>query len=72
MTRDAQLAALERLMDDPSPVVRKAVLKGVQAAGTEGLLWLQQLSKDQTLGPYALALLAEVRTPESTAQALIR
>ena len=45
MTRDAQLAALERLMDDPSPVVRKAVLKGVQAAGTEGLLWLQQLSQ---------------------------
>ena len=71
MTRDAQLAALERLMDDPSPVVRKAVLKGVQAAGTEGLLWLQQLSKDQTLGPYALALLTEVRTPESCAQALI-
>jgi len=55
MTRDAQLAALERLMDDPSPVVRKAVLKGVQAAGTEGLLWLQQLSKDQNLGPHALA-----------------
>jgi len=71
MTRDAQLAALERLMDDPSPVVRKAVLKGVQAAGTEGLLWLQQLSKNQTLGPYALALLTELRTPESCAQALI-
>ena len=58
-------------MDDPSPVVRKAVLKGVQAAGTEGLLWLQQLSKDQNLGPHALALLAELRTPETSAQALI-
>jgi regulator of sirC expression with transglutaminase-like and TPR domain len=59
-------------MDDPSPVVRKAVLKGVQAAGTEGLLWLQQLSKNQTLGPYALALLTELRTPESAALALIQ
>ena len=37
MTRDAQLAALERLMDDPSPVVRKAVLKGVQAASVDDL-----------------------------------
>ena len=72
MTRAAQLSALERLMDDPSPVVRQAVLKGVQAAGTEGILWLEQLSADESLGPYAKALLSELRTPESSAQALIR
>lgn len=72
MTRAAQLNALERLMDDPSPVVRQAVLKGVQAAGTEGLLWLEQMRTRQDLAPFALSLLAELRSPESCAQALIR
>jgi regulator of sirC expression with transglutaminase-like and TPR domain len=72
MTRAAQLNALERLMDDPSPVVRQAVLKGVQAAGTEGLLWLEQLRERKDLAPYAQALLSELRTPESSAQELIR
>jgi regulator of sirC expression with transglutaminase-like and TPR domain len=72
MTRAAQLNALERLMDDPSPVVRQAVLKGVQAAGTEGILWLEELSTHEALGAHAKTLLSELRTPESAAQALVR
>ena len=44
MTSDAQLAALERLLDDPSPVVRQAVAARVKAAGTAGILWLEKVA----------------------------
>ena len=32
---------MERLLDDPSPVVRQAVVAEVKAAGTAGILWLE-------------------------------
>ena len=38
MTHDAELATLERLLDDPSPVVRLAVLGKIKAAGLPGVL----------------------------------
>ncbi len=72
MSYAAQLAALKRLLDDPSPVVRQAVFQGLQATGTEGVLWLEQLKSDQRLGTHAKTLLADLRTPESAAQALIQ
>ena len=44
MTHDAELATLERLLDDPSPVVRQAVLAKLKAAGLPGVLWLEGLT----------------------------
>ena len=71
MTQLVQLDALERLLDDPSPVVRKAVIQGVKSAGTEGVLWLEKLSADKNLGAHAQALLGDLRTSESAAQCFL-
>jgi regulator of sirC expression with transglutaminase-like and TPR domain len=71
MTHDAELATLERLLDDPSPVVRQAVLTRLKAAGLPGVLWLESLTKDEALAAHARALLADLRTPEAAAHAFL-
>ncbi len=71
MTSDAQLAALERLLDDPSPVVRQAVAAHVKAAGTAGILWLEKLAAKAELAPHAHSLLADLRTVEAAAQTFL-
>ena len=71
MPHDAQLATLERLLDDPSPVVRQAVLHQIKAAGLEGVLWLESLTKDAALAPHARTLLVNLRTPEAAAHAFL-
>jgi regulator of sirC expression with transglutaminase-like and TPR domain len=71
MTSDAQLAALERLLDDPSPVVRQAVVARVKAAGTAGILWLEQVATQEALAPHAHAILTSVRTVDAAAQAFL-
>ena len=71
MTHDAELATLERLLDDPSPVVRLAVLTKLKAAGIQGVLWLEEMSKDQALAMHARNLLVDLRTPEAAAQAFL-
>lgn len=68
MKTPTPLAVLERLLDDPSPIVREAVLNEVKAAGTEGLLWLEVLTKNKKLAPHAKSLLANLRTPELAAR----
>jgi regulator of sirC expression with transglutaminase-like and TPR domain len=60
---------LERLLDDPSPVVRQAVVAEVKAAGTAGILWLERVAAKGELAPHALSLLADLRTVEAAAQA---
>jgi hypothetical protein len=59
-----QLAVLERLLDDPSPVVREAVINEIKAAGDEGLLWLEVLTKNKNLASHAKSLLSDLRTSE--------
>lgn len=71
MPHDAQLATLERLLDDPSPIVRLAVLNQIKAAGLEGVLWLESLTKVATLAPHARTLLVNLRTPEAAAHAFL-
>ena len=71
MTPIVQLSALERLLDDPSPVVRKAVIEGVKSAGTDGVLWLEKLSTDKILGTYAQSLLGDLRTSESATHSFL-
>ncbi len=71
MTHEAQLATLGRLLDDPSPVVRKAVLEKVKSAGTAGILWLETLMADEKLSPHAQAILVDLRTPEAAAHAFL-
>jgi regulator of sirC expression with transglutaminase-like and TPR domain len=71
MTHDAELATLGRLLDDPSPVVRQAVLAKLKAAGLPGVLWLEGLASDETLATHARALLADLRTPEAAAHAFL-
>jgi regulator of sirC expression with transglutaminase-like and TPR domain len=71
MTPIAQLSALERLLDDPSPVVRKAVIEGVKSAGTDGVLWLEKLSTDKILGTFAQSLLGDLRTSESATHSFL-
>lgn len=68
MTPDPQLAALERLLDDPSPVVRQAIAARVKAAGTAGIIWLERAATKAELAPFAQALLADLRTAEAAAQ----
>ncbi len=72
MTQSAPLSALKRLLDDPSPVVRKAVLDGVKAAGTEGVLWLENLTTNKKLGVHAKSLLTQLRTSESATQSFLQ
>jgi regulator of sirC expression with transglutaminase-like and TPR domain len=69
MTSAAKLAALERLLDDPSPVVRQAVVAEVKAAGTAGIVWLERVAAKGELAAHALSLLADLRTVEAAAQA---
>ena len=69
MTHVAELATLERLLDDPSPVVRLAVLSKIKAAGLPGVLWLESLTKDESLAAHARTLLADLRTPEAGPEA---
>jgi hypothetical protein len=71
MTHEAELATLERLLDDPSPVVRLAVLSKIKAAGVPGVLWLETLTKDEALAAHARTLLADLRTPEAAAHAFL-
>ncbi|MEY3910725.1 MAG: hypothetical protein RJB43_157, partial [Verrucomicrobiota bacterium] len=71
MTHEAELATLERLLDDPSPVVRLAVLSKIKAAGLPGVLWLETLTKDEALAAHARTLLADLRTPEAAAHAFL-
>jgi regulator of sirC expression with transglutaminase-like and TPR domain len=71
MTHDAELATLERLLDDPSPVVRQAVLTKLKSAGLKGVLWLEGLTRDEVLAPIAKNLLVDLRTPEAAAQAFL-
>lgn len=71
MTHVAELASLERLLDDPSPVVRLAVLGKIKAAGLPGVLWLESLTKDEALAAHARTLLADLRTPEAAAHAFL-
>jgi regulator of sirC expression with transglutaminase-like and TPR domain len=62
---------LERLLDDPSPVVRLAVISKIKAAGLPGVLWLETLTKDEALAAHARLLLADLRTPEAAAHAFL-
>lgn len=71
MTHGQQLATLERLLDDPSPVVRQAVLSRLKSAGLEGIAWLEAMMADAELGDHAKALLGDLRTPEAAAHAFL-
>jgi len=71
MTHEAELATLERLLDDPSPVVRLAVLSKIKAAGLPGVLWLEGLKKDEALAAHARTLLSDLRTPEAAAHSFL-
>ena len=71
MTPEAELASLGRLLDDPSPVVRKAVLTRLKAAGLPGVLWLETLAKDDALARHARRLLLDLRTPEAAAHSFL-
>lgn len=71
MTHEPRLATLERLLDDPSPVVRQAVLARLKAAGLEGIAWLETMMSDRELGDHAKSLLGDLRTPESAAHAFL-
>lgn len=59
------LAALRRLLDDPSPVVQGAVLDRVRQAGDEGMRWLEGLASESDLSGPARDLLRRLRTPEA-------
>lgn len=72
MREDARLAPLGRLLDDPSPVVRKAVLEHLRAAGTEGVIWLEKRMEEEGLRDHAKAILDSLCTPESAARAFLR
>jgi len=58
-------------MDDPSPVVREAVLERVRRAGRSGVRWLRGLAADPELGPSARDVLRRLGTPEAAATALV-
>lgn len=65
VTRDLQ--ALERLIDDPSPVVRGAVLERIRSSGSAGMRWLRGLATHPELGGAARDLLRRMGTPEAAA-----
>lgn len=71
MTPDSELAPLGRLLDDPSPVVRQAVLAKLKSAGLPGVLWLEGMTRDEAFAGHARALLADLRTPEAAAHAFL-
>lgn len=66
-----QLAVLERLLDDPSPIVREALITEIKAAGDDGLLWLEDLTKKKDLATHAKSLLSHLRTSELAARHFI-
>lgn len=72
MKEDARLAPLGRLLDDPSPVVRRAVLERLREAGSAGVEWLEERMSEGELSPHARALLKDLRTPESAAREFLR
>lgn len=72
MKEDARLAPLGRLLDDPSPVVRRAVLERLREAGVAGVEWLEGRLSEGELSPHARALLKDLRTPESAAREFLR
>ncbi|MGA0134620.1 MAG: transglutaminase-like domain-containing protein [Opitutales bacterium] len=72
MQEDARLAPLGRLLDDPSPVVRQAVLERLREAGVAGIEWLEQRLEAGPDAEQAKLLLDSLRTPESAARAFIR
>ncbi len=72
MKEDARLAPLGRLLDDPSPVVRQAVLSRLREAGAAGLEWLEERMAEERLSAHAKALLEALRTPESAAREFLR
>lgn len=72
MKEDERLAPLGRLLDDPSPVVRKAVLERLRAAGAAGVDWLEERLSEAPLSSHARALLRDLRTPESAAREFLR
>ena len=65
------LVALERLLDDPSPVVREAVLARVRRSGSGGIRWLRDLASHAELGEHAREVLRRLGTPEAAAHALL-
>jgi len=71
MSLTRELAPLERLLDDPSPVVRQAVIAKLKSTGTDGILWLENLKQNESLGKLAQVLLAELRTPEAAVQSFL-
>lgn len=71
MTNPEELATLRRLLDDPSPVVRQAVLTRLKAAGLPAVIWLESLAHDEALAACAGRLLVELRTPETAARAFL-
>ena len=71
MTQETQLATLERLLDDPSPVVRQAVLARLRSAGPEGIAWLEQMMSNEEMGAHARSLLGDLRTPEAAAHSFL-
>lgn len=71
MSHASELANLERLLDDPSPVVRQAVLTKLKTTGPEGIEWLESLKKNQALSRIAGELLTHVRTSEAASQAFL-
>lgn len=72
MKEDARLAPLGRLLDDPSPVVRKAVLDRLREAGPAGVEWLEGRLSEGDLSAHARALLKDLRTSESAAREFLR
>ncbi len=67
MAVSRDLLALERLLDDPSPVVQGAVLERVRRSGTSGMRWLRGLATHPELGVSARSLLRRLGTPEAAA-----
>jgi regulator of sirC expression with transglutaminase-like and TPR domain len=52
-------------------VVREAVINEIKAAGDEGLLWLEVLTKNKNLASHAKSLLSNLRTSELAARHFI-
>lgn len=71
MAATSELAALRRLLDDPSPVVQGAVLDRVRQAGDEGMRWLEGLAAESELSGPARDLLRRLRTPEAASLAFL-
>lgn len=71
MAVSRDLLALERLLDDPSPVVREAVLDRIRQSGAAGVRWLRDLAAHPELAEHAREALRRLGTPEAAAQALL-